>query len=149
MNSAPSGTSTALKSSANNSGNSYRWTICASDRRSLENVSRWSFVHQRWRRSWTRQTTLGALALALKLTSADNTGEPLCRAANKSDERCECTTRLTFPLWTQTKTGGRKMSCTSTGSRVELIRYRRGLTEISRNYWGNVNPLRIKSLLVL
>lgn len=37
------------------------------------------------------------------------------------------------------------MSCTSTGSRVELIRYRRGLTEISRNYWGNVNPLRIKS----
>lgn len=120
---------TELKRSANNPWNSYRITICATDRQSLEDASRSSF-HQRWRRSSTCQAAHGALAL--KLTFAD-TGEPLCRETNKSDERCESTIRLTFPLWTRTKTGGRKMSCTPAGSRVELIRFR--LAGISRNYW--------------
>lgn len=85
---------TELKRSANNPWNSYRITICATDRQSLEDGSRSSF-HQRWRRSSTCQATHGALAL--KLTFAD-TGEPLCRETNKSDERCESTIRLTFPL---------------------------------------------------
>lgn len=120
---------TELKRSPNNPWNSYRITICATDRQSLEDASRSSF-HQRWRRSSTCQAAHGTLAL--KLTSAD-TGEPLCRETNKSDERCESTIRLTFPLWTRTKTGGRKMSCTPAGSRVELIRFR--LAGISRNYW--------------